>query len=342
MPPLPKEPPIWTVYLPGPPSLWEIVVLVFLVSVLLYGGVWAKRRWTRENDSVPFPVALILWIVMVTIYLSVAASFYIYAPPEQKATILAWFFVFWILPAAYYGYTVVNSLAMRTVDHIGPFSSRIDDPSEFAAARKLALRGEIDAAVAAYRGYTDNQAAALFEAARLLKSEDRFLEAARLLEEIAERFQGKRRIWAEATYQLAKLREVNMGELKAAMALLRNVMQRASETRFGQLAANDLARLQVLDASFLDELAGEEDVAPVDPFFGKGKARFVVSPEDELPSSTPDENEAPVPEQDPFYVRREQEAKAAEAAAEGLDAEPPAMKKSGSKKKASKSNKSPE
>lgn len=316
-------------------------MLVFLVGILLYGGVLAKRRWARDNDSVPFPVALILWIVMVTIYLSVAATFYIYAPPEQKATILAWFFVFWILPAAYYGYTVVNSLAMRTVDHIGPFSARIDDPSEFAAARKLALRGEIDAAVAAYRGYTDNQAAALFEAARLLKSEDRFLEAARLLEEIAERFQGKRRIWAEATYQLAKLREVNMGELKAAMALLRNVMQRASETRFGQLAANDLARLQVLDASFLDELAGEEDVAPVDPFFIKGKTRFVVAPGDELPSSSADEDELPVPEQDPFFKRKE-DAEAAEAAAERSDAEPPAMKKSGAKKKASKSNKSPE
>jgi len=180
--------------------------------------------------------------------------------------------------------------------------------------------------VAAYRSYTENQAAALFEAARLLKSEDRFLEAARLLEEIAERFQGKRRIWAEATYQLAKLREVNLGELKAAMALLRAVMQRASETRFGQLAANDLARLQVLDASFLDELAGEEDVAPVDPFFSKGKARFVVPPEDVLSSSTADEDEMPVPEQDPFFVHRE------EAAAQGSDAQQRETKKSGSKK----------
>jgi tetratricopeptide (TPR) repeat protein len=247
-----------------------------------------------------------------------------------------------VIPVAYYTFTVVNSFATRAVDHIGPFSAHIDEPSEFAAARKLALRGDIDGAVSMYRNYRDNQVNALFEAARLLRSEDRFYEAATLFEEIAQRFEDQGRVWAEAMYQLARLKEAHLGERQESMALLKKIIQRAPEGRFAQLAGADIARLHIL------ERAQATDKAPDKAAPGPARPKKTAAEPAASGGSVADaEEDLEVPVRDPFFVpRTEDEDEAAETASE-TEAPPaapvkaPAKKKAAAKKKTAPAKKRP-
>lgn len=281
------------------PKFWEGMILLLTSLELVAAGSIIKRHWTSNNEPLPIVHALVLWFVMVALYFTVAAAFYQTTAPDRKITLLGYCILFWVLPAFYFTRTLLYAVEMQTVDRIGPFSARIDDPSEFAAARKLALRGDIDGAVARYREYQENQAVALFEAARLLKSEDRFKDAASLYEEVAERYYGRRRVWAEATHNLAKLLEVTLNERVQAAELYRQILTRAPETRFGQLAGADLARLQVLDGEVAASRAGDDaasaSVSP-DPFYRRRESQAPAGPVSETaPAAAPAAGPVPSP-----------------------------------------------
>jgi hypothetical protein len=250
------------------PHLWELVILLLTMTELLLAGTIARRQWTSQNEVMPVPVAVLLWVLMMGLYGCTTLSFMLTTEPERKFTLLVYCLGFCIPPLLYFTRLVADSVAVRTTDRLSPFGAQIDDPSEFAGARKLAIRGDIDGAVAMYRGYTDNKAAALFEAARLLKSRERLPEAIALYEEVAEHFYGRRRVWAEAMYNIGKIREVNFNDPETAMAIYHQILERTAESRHGQLAGADLSRLQVLDKGFIATLTGGDAAARVDdPFY---------------------------------------------------------------------------
>jgi hypothetical protein len=305
------------------PHFWEFAAMAVYALAIVWLGWLVRQRWNRQGESVPIPVAGLLWLAMFGLYCVMPFTFYAtmapppppvmdifdpspllnYTPqPDRRLTILYWCLLIWILPLSYYTSMLVNSLAVRSVDRIGPFSAHIDEPSEFAAARKLALRGDIDGAVAMYRSYTDDPANALFEAARLLRSVDRFAEAAALFQEIATRFYGKARVWAEAVYQVAKLQEAHLNAPDAAMANYRALLDRAPETRFGEMAMTDLSRMQV----FQQDLSADEDaVLPTEVLLkAADEAKRVIEAEHQRYANA----EATVAEADPFFGLRQRAA----------------------------------
>jgi len=379
------------------PTLKELLILSVVIAELVGAGFLIKRRWTARNETVPLSVAVGLWIGMFLIYFSVVAIVTSIrtgelvarhgapAPPEaiveeldrapqaprpgelsamadprlQIITTLGWALLLWTIPATYFTWTIVTSLAARNVERIGPFSAKIEDPSEFAAARKLALRGDIDGAVSMYRTYRDNEVNALFEAVRLLKSEDRFAEASEVLKEIENRFHNRSRVWAEAAYQNARLLEGHLGQSREAEARLREILQRAPESRFAQLAGSDLARLQILHGVNWDD---DDDDFPVPapakkPPKKSGAAATPAKneakpPLAEIPPPGPQPEPAPpapadfvqpVPPQDPFFAamerRRLKNASEEAAASENSGAAP--KKKPAAKKKAPAQKKAP-
>lgn len=340
----------WVSYFPGPPRAGEVLIFFLVVVGLISAGMLLKRYWTRNNESVPFPLALMLWLGMFAVYLMVVFALYENAADIRRTTVICWGIVFWVIPATYYTFTVVNSLAMRTVDHIGPFSAIIEDPSEFAAARKLALRGDIDGAISMYRNYPDNQVNALFEAARLLKSEDRYMEAGMILAEIRERFRSQIRAWAEATYQLAKIEEHNLNDYPKAVALLQELIYCAPESRFAHLASADIARLQIAESSQQMEERSVDTNAPADPFYKHNDIRTHFVPEAALNTETEDADSElfPIPPVDPFVAmgqevkvasssRKRARSKAAETESDTTRKTPkgaPKAKRSGAKRKA--------
>ena len=310
------------------PKFWEGMILLLTSLELVAAGSIIKRHWTRNNEPLPIALAVLLWLLMATLYFTVAAAFYQTTAPHRTFTVLMYCLLFWVLPVGYFTRTLVHAVAMQTVDRIGPFSARIEDPSEFAAARKLALRGDIDGAVARYREYGDNHATALFEAARLLKSEDRFEDAAKLYQEVAELYCGRRRVWAEATHNLAKLYETALNNRAVATELHRKILDRAPDTRFGHLAGADLGRLLVLDG----EVAAMDvqDASPAvqaspDPFYRPRDVYPVEEVEtpaaDAVPLPAPtaatesaDDIDLVIPVEDPFLqLRRKARTLAADA-----------------------------
>ncbi|MGC8845838.1 MAG: hypothetical protein ACP5QY_08300, partial [Candidatus Hydrogenedens sp.] len=96
------------------------------------------------------------------------------AEPHHRLVILGWSLLFWFIPMFYYSFFFVNVVSSRIVEQISPIGDKVDDPSPFAKARKLALMGDINGAIALYRSYKNNQVEALFEVFRLLKSKERY------------------------------------------------------------------------------------------------------------------------------------------------------------------------
>lgn len=248
------------------PKFMEFANLAAIAVTLCLINYFIREQWTRRRNAVPLVVSVLLCVGACAVCLFVATVYYRSVQDVRKLQILMWCLLFLMAPVIYYLYSVVDSLAVHSVDRIGPFSAKIEDPSEFSQARRMAIRGDIDGAVQRYRRYQENQPAALFEAARLLKSVDRFVEAGLLLEETAERFQEQAGIWPEAVYQLAKLHEVNLGDRQTALALLHKLVNRAPMARFGQLAASDIARLSTLDGAVLPDL-DEDIVSAPRPYF---------------------------------------------------------------------------
>lgn len=337
---LPKQYP-WLQFATELPTLLEFLALVGAVACIIYVGHLIKSIWDRNNETVPIPVAIVMNVAMLVTYAFLVRSFYIRTADDHKISILVWCFIFLAPSAFYYGRIIAVSFSNRVIDQISPFNMRIEEPSEFAEARKLALRGDVDGAVKRYRAYLDNTDAALFEAARLLKSQDRFAEAAALFLEISERFYGKKLVWAEATFHLAKLREAHLHQAKDAIGLLEKILERASDTRFGLLAQTELTRMQtqyVIDPNESVDYS-EPDVAEEDPFYADGHvyATPVVqhgAPEDNGRRRGAEFHEMPAPPVDPFYAAAMQRAKEDEEAE--MAATKPARKKAPAKKVAAK------
>lgn len=310
----------------GPPTLLEFLALLGIVACLIYVGHLVKNIWARQNELVPIPVALIMALVMFVVYFVMVTMLYNRTGDNQRTNILMWSIFALVAPAAYFGRIIVESFATRVIDQVSPFSLRIEEPSEFAEARKLAIRRDIDGAVKRYRAYLENTDAALFEAARLLKAEDRFAEAAALFQEISERFYGKKVIWAEATYHLAKLKEANLHQAREAMSHLEDILDRTPDTRFGQLAETELTRMRSVYSLEEDGPVGyAEPAGAEDPFYGERDSETPESKSDD-PSHTGNgqrprrvHEDIPVPAVDPFYAaiarRAEEDGENAEGAA---------------------------
>lgn len=336
----------WLQFATELPTFLEFLALLGASGGIIFVGHLIKSIWDRRNETVPIPVAIVMNVAMLFAYAVVVRMFYTRTPEDQKISILVWCFIFLVPTAFYYGRIIAVSFANRVIDQISPFNLRIEEPSEFAEARKMAIRGDVDGAVRRYRAYLENTDAALFEAARLLKSEDRFAEAAALFLEISERFYGKKLVWSEATYHLAKLRESHLHQTRESMGLLQKIVERAPDTRFGQLAQTELIRMESIytidpaESVNYAEVEGSED-----PFFEDGQGnsepsgyRQAAAPENGRHAYTGDANDAPAPPVDPFFaaaMKRAQE----EDSAEG-EATPPARKTS-PKKAAAKRKSSP-
>ena len=331
----------WLQFATELPTFMEFLALVGAVGCIIYVGHLIKSIWDRNNETVPIPVAIVMNVAMLITYAFIVRAFYSHTADDHKISILVWCFIFLAPMAFYYGRIIAVSFSNRVIDQISPFNMRIEEPSEFAEARKLALRGDVDGAVKRYRAYLDNTDAALFEAARLLKSEDRYAEAAALFLEISERFFGKKLVWAEATFHLAKLRESHLHQAKDAMNLLGQILDRASDTRFGQLAQTELTRMQTLYTIDPNESVDySEPDDGEDPFFAEGHVRTApvtaAAPEDNGRRHTADMNDLPAPAVDPFFAAAMKRAKEDDEAEAAAQASKPAPKKSPAKKAAAK------
>src|SRR5690606_21246808 len=151
----------WLQFAPALPSPGEFAVIVLYTGCLILVGKWFKSWWERDNETIPIPVAVGMGGVRLLMYFLLVSVFYhrteeshavgnvildngkemeVFAPGGDYLGILVWCMIFLVFPLFYYGLIIVNSFTARVIDRVSPFGMQIHEPSEFAEARRMALR----------------------------------------------------------------------------------------------------------------------------------------------------------------------------------------------------------
>jgi len=278
------------------PHLEEFISLTCFVLFLLLIGKVIKYILLQRKELSKFPLIFFVWIMVITLYVLFSGYLYLNAEPSHRLIVLGWSLLFWFIPMFYYSFFFVNVVTSQIVEQISPIGDKIEDPSPFANARKLALMGDIDGAIALYRSYKNNQVEALFEIFRLLKSKERHEEAFQTLQEIIENYEDRTSAWIEAKYYQAKIKSAIFKKYNEAIQLYKQILRKRPKTPFHTIASAEIARLQAIcktDSSSADNSditntstkkeAGQNlDDSHVQHFSKEQKKRYILAVEDTL------------------------------------------------------------
>jgi len=202
-----------------------------------------------------------------SLYVLVGSLLYFSSVPQQRPQILFWLFVLYIPMGIQYALNVVNAIVWRTTRRISPIGDEIPTSPVLTQAHKLVMAGRIDEAVALYTNFYERRTPALAEVARLLKAEGRLDEAMAIYVDLVENHASDRVAWPEAVYTLGKIYETHVGKAQEAIKLYKCLLDEAPESRFTHLAGADMARLMIMDASFIKTLHEDDNhFISEDPF----------------------------------------------------------------------------
>jgi tetratricopeptide (TPR) repeat protein len=249
--------PVWSTFL----------ILLVVVVELIVAGIFLKRKWLEKHAALPLPAALAMLFLMMSLYVLVGSALYFSNLPEQRPQVLFWLFMLYIPLGIQYSLNVVNSLSWQLTRRLSPVGDQICETPVQALAQKQVMAGKIEDAVATFTNFYERRAPALAEVARLLKTEGKFEEATKIYVDLVENYGSDLVVWPEAVYTLGKIYETQMGKAKDAIKLYKRLLDEAPDSRFTHFAGADMARLLVMDASFIKTL-NEDDETPAaeDPF----------------------------------------------------------------------------
>lgn len=276
------------------------IVLPVLTSVALCGvGMLVFSWWGKREEAPPLWFVAVVWVGALFLYLAMTRYLWVradeaverflpFAEPggvEQRLTgardamgtpgvpVLMYCFLLWLLPVFYYTRRFKLAFEAQSVEPRTWTSMEIPDGHTYPdsqgmmEAKNLAMLGDIDGAVEKYKGTVTKRVLALFSAASLLEGDGRNQEAAELYQEIANQSLGDLASWAKAMFRLAKLTENALHDQAEAASLLGQIVVRAPDTEFGQMASAHLTRLRPdSDALFdmLDSAYDNPDVQPIE------------------------------------------------------------------------------
>ena len=249
--------PVWSTFL----------ILLVVVVELIVAGIFLKRKWLEKHAALPLPAALAMLFLMMSLYVLVGSALYFSNLPEQRPQILFWLFMLYIPLGIQYSLNVVNSLSWQLTRRVSPVGDEICETPVQALAQKQVMAGKIEDAVSTFTNFYERRAPALAEVARLLKTEGKYEEATKIYVDLVENHGSDLVVWPEAVYTLGKIYETQMGKAKDAIKLYKRLLDEAPDSRFTHFAGADMARLLVMDASFIKTL-NEDDETPAaeDPF----------------------------------------------------------------------------
>lgn len=277
------------------PRLEEFISLSCFVLFLLLVGKVIKYILLQKKELSKLPVILFVWIMIITLYVLFSGYLYLNAETSHRLIILGWSLLFWFIPMFYYSFFFVNVVSSQIVEQISPIGDKIEDPSPFANARKLALMGDIDGAIALYRSYKNNQVEALFEIFRLLKSKERHEEAFQTLQEIIDNHEDRTSAWIEAKYYQARIKSAIFKKYDEAIQLYKQILKKRPKTPFHTIANAEIARLQAVcktdssvnipdttNISIKKEMVQNSDDSHIQHSSKEQKKRYILAVEDTL------------------------------------------------------------
>lgn len=228
-----------------------IAVLVVLVSdSLAFVSLMAMRRRMTQGDTgavSPVMLVLVLAVMAFAHYLALQLVWQqvdpLAADSATAITMIAVTIFPGAPPALLYAWILVESTAEHGVQRTAGMTTARKQESDYSRARTLGARGQVDAAVAAYREYYNadpKNAKPLFLAYRLLYMKQRREEAVEILREIMKTFAKDPQIWARAATELANYYQNDQKDAGRARHILHEIMKKAPKTEHGRLAGGRL------------------------------------------------------------------------------------------------------
>ncbi len=225
-------------------KLSELLVLTGVAIAIAVAGYAVFRVWYQRDKVPPLWLIVNAGILALALYLIAAIPIWVRADAYRKLTVVLYSLVIGVIPGAYFSYSFLSAMALRSVRRITWLDTSLPGVDEFLQARELAAQGDIDGAVAMYENYPEKQGHALFAAAHLLEMNGRFQEAAEMFQKCAEISGEQLRPWSEALFRWARLCEVNLDRIDKSIELYEQLVERAPSTELGRLASTKLVRLR--------------------------------------------------------------------------------------------------
>ena len=230
--------------------IWTASLIAFLAFTTFLGVT--VTLWQTADEQ---------WVAAMAVYeveheaAIVAGELLPQKPAPRTLMLMLYAAALWLIPAIYYSRQLAHAFSTRAVQSIAAIEQTEDVAGiPFKQARDLALNGDIDGAIARYRGYTERAKEARFEAAQLLETEGRYRDALDFYIEIGDRHRDDVRAWAEAMFRRAKLIESIFDDHDGARMLYERILDRASQTTFATLASTQLSRVPTSQDKLLDKL----------------------------------------------------------------------------------------
>lgn len=228
-----------------------VAVLVVLVSDSLAFtwllGVWRQRSRGRAIGASPVMLILVLAVMALAHFLGLKLVWEQFGYMAGDVVLATALVALTVLPGApptlLYAWILVELTAETSAYHAAGMGTARKQESDYSRAKSLGARGQVDAAVAAYREYYNadpKNPRPLFLAYRLLYMKERREEAAGLLREIMKTFTKDQETWARAATELANYYQNDQRDPARARHILHEIMKKAPKTEHGRLAGGRL------------------------------------------------------------------------------------------------------
>ena len=216
----------------------------FIVDASLMFACYRLNNLERYRDRGAVPLSLAAPACGAAIVVHILASIPLagaldLSSPGGKLTYLSVTAVCGIGPAVMFAFMFMHAASTSAVQ--GLYGLRTAQPlkTDFSKARALVHRDDIDGAVQEFRRRfeeTPDDPDGLFHAAKLLREENRFAEAADTLREILKRFKDQDEVWVRAAFYLGELYEGPLDDKETRAYIFQEIMKRAPASKYGSMA----------------------------------------------------------------------------------------------------------
>ena len=229
-----------------------IAVLVVIVSdSLAFAWLVGMRRAMSRGDvhaASPLMLVLVLACMLLAHFLALRLVWQNVDPIAADSSTAMMMVALTIFPGAppalLYAWILVESTTEHGVNRAVGMGTARKQESDYSRAKTLGARGQVDAAVAAYREYYNadpKNPKPLFLAYRLLYTKQRREESVDILREIMKTFAKDLDVWARAATELANYYQNDEKDSARARRILHEIMKKAPRTEQGRLAGGRLA-----------------------------------------------------------------------------------------------------
>ncbi len=224
-----------------------------VVDVALVFACYFLEKRGRNPDSEAVPVSRAAAACCAAVLVHVLGSLPLAASVDFTETTgrATYFFVTvgsGLVPAILFALMFIKAASTSSARALYGLTTAQPVKTDFSKARALVHQDDIDGAVQEFRRQfreSPDDSDGLFKAARLLREEKRYKEAADTFRDILRHFKNHDTVWSRAAFELGELYDGPLEDKQAATYIFQEIFKRAPQSVPGSMAQ---ARLRKGDA----------------------------------------------------------------------------------------------